>query len=144
MINDFFNKESVGIVGNEKNPDTYLYKLKENGLIIHRVFIDAHAKEEKNILLISDVHLSNWNLRDFEEKNPIILETIDKRRSTFIRLRCWSLTQLQSSASKISSLCATNSSKHTKKPASLASDTDKKQNIHILRICIFCRFSFLY
>ena len=85
MINGFFNKESLGIVGNEKNPDTYLYKLKENGLIIHRVFIDVGAKEEKNILLISDIHLSNWNLRDFEEKNPIILETIDKRRSTFKR-----------------------------------------------------------
>ena len=85
MINDFFNLESVCVVGNEKNPDTYLYKLKENGLIIHRVFIDVGVKEEKNILLISDIHLSNWNLMDFEEKNPIILETIDKRRSTFKR-----------------------------------------------------------
>lgn len=85
MINEFFNKETEDVVGSEKKPDTYLYKLKENGLIIHRVFVDTGAKEEKNILLISDIHLSNWNLRDFEEKNPIILETIDKRRSTFRR-----------------------------------------------------------
>ena len=85
MIKEFFGKEARGVCGNEKEPNTYLYELKENGLIIHRVFIDTGEGEEKNILLISDIHLSNWNLKDFEEKNPIILETIDKRRSTFRR-----------------------------------------------------------
>ena len=85
MIKEFFNKPTTAVVGNESEPNTYLYKLDENGLIIHRVYIDADLDEEKNILLLSDVHLSNWNLRDFEEKNPIILETIDKRRSTFKR-----------------------------------------------------------
>ncbi|MBR2024920.1 MAG: hypothetical protein IKA02_03835, partial [Clostridia bacterium] len=85
MIKEFFKKEQQTVAGNSENPNTYLYKLKENGLIIHRVFIDVGMSEEKNILLISDIHLSNWNLKDFEEKNPIILETIDKRRSTFKR-----------------------------------------------------------
>lgn len=84
MIKEFFKKESIRVAGNSENPNTYLYKLKENMLIIHRAFIDI-GMSEKNILLISDIHLSNWNLRDFEEKNPIILETIDKRRSTFKR-----------------------------------------------------------
>ena len=85
MIQEFLNKPSTAVVGDASNPDTYLYKLDENGLIIHRVYVDAGMDEEKNILLISDIHLSNWNLKDFEEKNPIILETIDKRRSTFKR-----------------------------------------------------------
>lgn len=85
MIKDFFNKPTTAVVGSESDPNTYLYKLDENGLIIHRVYMDVGLEQEKNILLLSDVHLSNWNLKDFEEKNPVILETIDKRRSTFKR-----------------------------------------------------------
>jgi predicted phosphodiesterase len=85
MIKEFFEKPSTPVVGDPTDPNTYLYKLNENGLIIHRVYVDVGLEEEKNILLLSDIHLSNWNLKDFEEKNPVILETIDKRRSTFKR-----------------------------------------------------------
>ncbi len=63
-----------------------LYRIKENGLIVRRVFIKTGKEPEiKHILLLSDTHLSTWNIRDFEEKNPCILECIDKRRSTFRR-----------------------------------------------------------
>ena len=63
-----------------------LYRIRENGLIVRRVFIKTGKEQEaKHILLLSDTHLSTWNLRDFEEKNPCVLECIDKRRSTFRR-----------------------------------------------------------
>ena len=82
----FFSMEKEDIVGNSQNPDTHIYRLKENGLAVRHMLIDSgKVQEPQHILLLSDTHLSTWNLRDFEEKNPCVLECIDKRRSTFRR-----------------------------------------------------------
>lgn len=84
-IKEFFEQKSTDLKGSAENPNTHLYQL-EDGTIVHRVYIDTKkGGEEKNILFIADTHLITWNLKDFEEKNPIILETIDKRRSSFRR-----------------------------------------------------------
>ena len=59
MIKEFFNKEALPFIGNADDPSTYLYKLKENGLIIHRVYFDIGLKEEnlyKNNACINDDH----------------------------------------------------------------------------------------
>ncbi len=84
-IKEFFEQAAIDIVGSAADPNTHLYKL-EDGTIVHRVYVNTKkGGEEKNILFISDTHLTTWNLKDFEEKNPVILETIDKRRSSFRR-----------------------------------------------------------
>ena len=93
-LDTFFAMEKEDIVGNSQSPDTHLYRIKENGLIVRRVFVDTGIDAApKHILLLSDTHLSTWNLRDFEEKNPCILECIDKRRSTFRREDCLENTE---------------------------------------------------
>ena len=84
-LKEFFEQNSTDWVGSAADPNTHLYKL-DDGTIVHRVYIDTKkGGEEKNILFIADSHLTTWNLKDFEEKNPVILETIDKRRSSFRR-----------------------------------------------------------
>ncbi len=84
-LKEFFEQKSTDLVGSAANPNTHLYKL-EDGTVVHRVYFDTKkGGEEKNILFIADTHLTTWNLKDFEEKNPVILETIDKRRSSFRR-----------------------------------------------------------
>ena len=77
----FFQMEKEDII-----KEANLYRIKENGLVVRRVFIrNEKMQEPMHILLLSDTHLSTWNIRDFEEKNPCVLECIDKRRSTFRR-----------------------------------------------------------
>ena len=70
MINEFFNKETEDVVGSEKKPDTYLYKLKENGLIIHRVFIDTvrlYRLITENADIIKGIFCGHWHNEAYTE-----------------------------------------------------------------------------
>ncbi|MBQ8814418.1 MAG: metallophosphoesterase [Lachnospiraceae bacterium] len=85
-INEFFRQPTETITGSPEHPGTHVFRFTDSGIIARRAFIETKkGGEELNLLQLTDIHLSNLNLRDFEEKNPVVLSTYDGRRSSFNR-----------------------------------------------------------
>ena len=78
---DFFMSEKVVISGKADEPNTCLFKDVDSGIIYRRVYIDSiTGGEEADVMQITDTHLNHINIKDFEEKNPSVLSTLEYRR----------------------------------------------------------------
>ena len=85
-MKQFFELETVDVVGSAENPNGHIYQLCDSGVMVRRVYIDTpKGGKDLHIGQITDTHLTHWNLRDFEEKHPSVLSTIEHRRSSFKR-----------------------------------------------------------
>lgn len=85
-INEFFHQPVETITGSFDHPGTHIFRFTDSGIIGRKAFVETKkGGEELNLLQLTDIHLSNLNLRDFEEKNPVVLSTYDGRRSSFNR-----------------------------------------------------------
>ena len=85
-INELFNQPVETITGSPDHLGTHIFRFSDSGIIARRAFVETKkGGEELNLLQLTDIHLSSLNLRDFEEKNPVVLSTYDGRRSSFNR-----------------------------------------------------------
>lgn len=85
-INELLNQPIETITGSPAHPGTHIFRFTDSGIIGRRAFVETKkGGEALYILHLTDIHLSNLNLLDFEEKNPVVLSTYDGRRSSFNR-----------------------------------------------------------
>lgn len=78
---EFFAQKSFDIAGSKDDVNSYKYQLLSTGVMVRRIYVDSFkGGNEYDITLLCDTHLNNINIKDFEEKHPSVISTIEYRK----------------------------------------------------------------
>ncbi len=80
MKQEYLSQTKTDIVGTSANPETWIYRLGENGVYVREFELDSgKGGDAVEIVQISDTHFNYCNERDFEEAYPETMSTWENR-----------------------------------------------------------------